>query len=595
MGAVAKLFGRCKNLKDYLQQCFCYLTNMPHSLPSCLIRLDISHYVHLISRWNEFKNVHPRVKTFYMLIMGYLTKITNFQELENVIKSVIILCNSEGCGLNQNKSESLAEQALKYLHDIIKGNTDINNIIENENIKKDISAAEALLLNDKDTQKRFENNTIDNWVNVLFEDAINVVSSAPQAEAINSYYAPSITSKIKNLLHYFPLYTSIMVNAFKLEKIHDSSSAVESEFNDLKHRILRNECRPMRIDKFLNVHLKSFSGKAKLAVAKKEQDLNLNKKQISEVKEEEKNVYETNIDGKESSNILFEVENFDVNKNESDDIIENKENVYDVKSISNLETSTSFFNESQDLLLEQNWRNKNISKKVKRTYLSVRLDWNITKLNKKNVVGIAMLENGNLCLSISEKNVKYVVQNTCGFDSIFHILASATIHNLFRQVIESSSTKVYEFLKLFLKTGSSKSTYRKRAELLRDIEHFVSENVSGVIVINTVSNISYLCEQLFKENFSYNLNKTCMKCENVVERKGTILPINIAVLNQFGYGKLQNAIDEYIHTLHKNCKKCSSDLNINIKYGNVIFIETTDGTNQKIKLHNFQNSYIQYY
>jgi len=80
--------------------------------------------------------------------------------------------------------------------------------------------------------------------------------------------------------------------------------------------------------------------------------------------------------------------------------------VYDVKSISNLETSTSFFNESQDLLLEQNWRNKNISKKVKRTYLSVRPDWNITKLNKKNVVDIAMLENGNLCPSISEKNVK---------------------------------------------------------------------------------------------------------------------------------------------------------------------------------------------
>lgn len=70
------------------------------------------------------------------------------------------------------------------------------------------------------------------------------------------------------------------------------------------------------------------------------------------------------IDDKESSNILFEVENFDVNKKESNDIIENKENMYDVTSISNLETSTSFFNECQDLLLEQNWRNKNISKNV---------------------------------------------------------------------------------------------------------------------------------------------------------------------------------------------------------------------------------------
>lgn len=49
----------------------------------------------------------------------------------------------------------------------------------------------------------------------------------------------------------------------------------------------------------------------------------------------------------------------------------------------------------------------------------------------------------------------------------------------------------------------------------------------------------------------------------------------------------------YIHSLHKNCKKSDSNLNINIKYENVIFIETTDGpdhSGQKIKLHNFQNN-----
>jgi len=83
----------------------------------------------------------------------------------------------------------------------------------------------------------FEKDTIGNWLNVLFEDCTNAVTSAPQGETINSYYAPGITSKIKNLLHYFPLYTGTMINAFKLEKIHVSSSAVESEFNDLKHRI----------------------------------------------------------------------------------------------------------------------------------------------------------------------------------------------------------------------------------------------------------------------------------------------------------------------------------------------------------------------
>jgi len=242
------------------------------------------------------------------------------------------------------------------------------------------------------------------------------------------------------------------------------------------------------------------------------------------------------------------------------------------------------------LLLEQNWRNKNAPKKVKRTYLSVRPDWNITKLNKKNVVGIDMLKNGNLCPTIAEKNIKYVVYNTCGFDSIFHILASASIHNSFRQVIESSSTNVFQFLKLFLKTGSSKLTYRKRAEMLREIKHFVSKDVFSVIVIDALSTISYLCEQLFKEDFSYYENKTCTKCENVIERKGTILSINIDILKQFGYEHLQNAIDDYAHTLNKKCKKCNSDFNINIEYGTIIFIETIDGTDDKIKLCNLKNN-----
>lgn len=181
------------------------------------------------------------------------------------------------------------------------------------------------------------------------------------------------------------------------------------------------------------------------------------------------------------------------------------------------------------------------------------------------------------CSSIAQKNKKYVVQNTCGFDSIFHILASTSIHNSFRQVIESSFTKAFEFLKLFLKTCTSKLTYKKKAELLREIKHFVSENIPDVIVIDAVSNISYLWVQLFKKDFSYYLNKTCIKCENVVEHKGTILSINIDILKQFGHGKLRNAIDEYIHTLNKNCKKRSNDVNINIEYGNIIFIET-DGT-----------------
>lgn len=76
-----------------------------------------------------------------------------------------------------------------------------------------------------------------------------------------------MAQKIKYLLPYFPLYSGIMISKFGFGKINATSSAVESEFNDIKHRLLRCTSQSMRIDKFLTVHIQSFSGKAKLAMS----------------------------------------------------------------------------------------------------------------------------------------------------------------------------------------------------------------------------------------------------------------------------------------------------------------------------------------
>jgi len=116
MGAVVRAFGNCKNLKDYLQQCFYYVTSMPYHLPSCCLRLDIAHYMHLVAQWKEMKQLHPRVRTFYLLLMGYLTKITNFSEFKNTIRNIIILCNSEGYGKEKSGLKSLGEtRSLRIL------------------------------------------------------------------------------------------------------------------------------------------------------------------------------------------------------------------------------------------------------------------------------------------------------------------------------------------------------------------------------------------------------------------------------------------------------------------------------------------------
>lgn len=58
-----------------------------------------------------------------------------------------------------------------------------------------------------------------------------------------------------------------MISKFRFGKINASSSAVESEFNDIKHGLLKYNMQSMRIDKFLTVHIQFFFGKAKLAIS----------------------------------------------------------------------------------------------------------------------------------------------------------------------------------------------------------------------------------------------------------------------------------------------------------------------------------------
>jgi len=84
---------------------------------------------------------------------------------------------------------------------------------------------------------------------------------------INPYYSIGIEKRIISLLLYFPLYSNVMVSIFKYGSLTATSFAVEAEFNDCKHRFLKNISRPMRIDKFVALHLQSFSGRAKLAMA----------------------------------------------------------------------------------------------------------------------------------------------------------------------------------------------------------------------------------------------------------------------------------------------------------------------------------------
>lgn len=84
----------------------------------------------------------------------------------------------------------------------------------------------------------------------------------------NAQYLPPLAAKLMKDIGHFPLWSCVVRDKFGYGRVPASSAAVESEFNKLKTLLLRNETLPMRVDDFLDVHIKYTTGRAKILGAK---------------------------------------------------------------------------------------------------------------------------------------------------------------------------------------------------------------------------------------------------------------------------------------------------------------------------------------
>jgi len=551
MGAIVRAFGNCNDLKEYLSICFLSIVNKNEKIPTCFLRLDISHYVSFITRWKIFTSVHPKVKTFYIIIMCLLTRTTDFTVLQQIVRAAIILCSSENVGKDENQRDTLAEKSRILLCNKIRGVPDIDEIADRgTEIGRDVDELDLLLtdINQGDIYQNSgklnstDNNAMIAWVNTFFDSCVNDLRNALEGVDINPYYCPAMVQKIKYLLPYFPLYSGVMISKFGFGKINASSSAVESEFNDIKHRLLKYSSQSMRIDRFLTVHIQSFSGKAKLAMSEINRPVfpstsNTNTHHKSPIQVSTEAVTYPKLDTKLS-----------VNSDESDQ-------------------------EPCELAAEQNWRNKN-DKKTKRVYLDACHGWDTFNINKKHIT-LGVLQNGNISpvLKVGASNI--IVKNTCGFDSIMHILAVACVYDKFKATVDTATTEAFKFIKSFVQLGPTKNIYKMRAEILKSVTCFIQATVTpDIVTIDALSNVVNLCEYVFPESYSYIEICTCQTCGNIKIVKKCILPINEEILNKHGYAKIVDAIKEG-KVLKLRCSKCDEKRSRNLSYGAQLFIESS--------------------
>lgn len=100
------------------------------------------------------------------------------------------------------------------------------------------------------------------WSNSVLAAAAN---ESEHSNIINACYNPEFVKQVKTrLLPYLPIWTGIMRPYFKRSNEIASSSSVEVEYCDLKHRGFKGQL-PIRAGKFIVQHLDFLDAKITLA------------------------------------------------------------------------------------------------------------------------------------------------------------------------------------------------------------------------------------------------------------------------------------------------------------------------------------------
>lgn len=291
---------------------------------------------------------------------------------------------------------------------------------------------------DDDSENDLKFTNIFKWADNLYKQCQEEIDIESATDDINGFYCPPAAKKLKTLLPYFPMFSDVMPALFSYGSERPISAAVESEFNDLKNRVLKDVANPMRVDKFISRHIPTFSGKLKIAMASTQQKNFANDPQESPPTPEdplfvpEDPLSNFNNSSASHSESMPEKQIFEEEDRKKFDRIQSpvivKNTTKAAKSSvpkKRKRSSSDQFVELRELRAEQNWRNKNLNTRQRR-YEDPFPQFDPTL---KYATKLPIIVNANLCKNVSNNDTTFVISNTCGFDSICQILAQSMKNN----------------------------------------------------------------------------------------------------------------------------------------------------------------------
>lgn len=586
--AVAQIFGKCIDLRHYLKKCFNIVHGNNDTLPSCFIRLDVSHYVSMIAKWNCLKGKDKIiVKKFYLRCLCQAYKMISFEELCVSLEAIFVVALSQYVGSNENGEDLPSELHLQYLNNMIKYIPEIEIVDEiGENRETDCLTISMDLSETDCPEVSADISNWFHWSANIYDKAQQIAINCIEGTAINACYNPDFAITIKtHLIPYVALWSGMMQPYFQIGKEVATSTSVEAEFADLKNRAFKGQL-PMKPDKFIHDHLDYIDGKIKLA-SHENDILNDDGEQHANVTDEFSSASSAKID--ECSNVDTCVYSDAIDCNIST-IIENnnKENI-------SLNTSDVVDNAEQlNCNVRENWRGllrkspqeqSSALKQRKPTYLDKCPEWDYIKLTKGHKIPI--MRNGNVSRAVCIDGKSVIATQTCAFDAMLHLLASsiATI-KCYKNKITSLENQTINLAISILQSGKIKQFhYDERFKILKDLPLFrqaITNYSSTIIKLNANCNVGHLITYLFQNAPSCRLTTVC-PCGYLRRRQSIELNINIDVLLYKGLQYMQDAIDDGLANglTTLKCRKCLANTRENIEYGPHVFIDTSTFTDDR--------------
>lgn len=220
----------------------------------------------MATNWTCFKNQHPLTKQFYLRTVGQMVKCNNINDLENILFATFIVAFSDTEGVDREGNDTVCEKQKNWL----KRRIGTGSIDDNDQHQEEVTAEEQI-------EEILHCNKFYLWTKDIVGKSQKIAEKETNiGNRGNQQCLSKFVDEILKISGTIPLWTAIMQQYYPKAPLIASSTAVESNFNNIKHVMFRNVELPIRVDEFVQRHIKAIDGTAKLI----ESSLNMNKKDI---------------------------------------------------------------------------------------------------------------------------------------------------------------------------------------------------------------------------------------------------------------------------------------------------------------------------